>query len=155
VVCRHAGANAEHAFLAGLLHDVGFAALLFALATRKDRPELSEVWHHLDGVHELASKHLTKLWKLPLEISVVVGLHHRMHTSASARLAAVVNVADQLSGRFGASIVGPADADGNPLPADGVTLTEEHDSQSVLGLDEAKMSAILAEAETVVGLLSR
>jgi HD-like signal output (HDOD) protein len=154
VVCRHARVNAEHAFLCGLLHDVGFAALLFALAARKERPDLSEVWHHLDETHELASKHLTKLWKLPVEISVVVGMHHRVHTGATARIAAVINVADRLSGRFGASIVGPTDASGVPLPADGVTLSETHDSESVLQLDDAVLNAIVAEAETVVAHLA-
>lgn len=156
IVCRQARIAEEQAFLAGLLHDIGFAALLFALAAKKtsERPALAEIWHDLDSIHEEASKIVTKLWGMPHDLSLLVGHHHHLHTGTTSHNAAVINIAEQLTERFSANIVGPADAQGMPMPADRVTSVELDDSRSVLSLDDAAMQRIVSEASVVAEQLN-
>jgi HD-like signal output (HDOD) protein len=154
VVCRHARINEGNAFLCGLLHDIGFAAVLFAVANGTGaKPPLAELWPQLDAVHEQASKLVTKLWGLPTDLSVIVGHHHQVHTGATSRVAAVVAIADNLTEQFSAHIVGPPDPEGNSMPADSVAVLQVNDARSVLGLDDGLMARVVAEAGTVVSRL--
>jgi HD-like signal output (HDOD) protein len=153
LVCRHARVDEDHAFLCGLLHDIGFSALLFALGDpnrKTPAPPLLEVWAEIDAVHETASKVVTKLWGLPPEIAAIVANHHHVHTGASARIAAVVNIADSLTERFSANIVGPKGVDGVPLPACAISESEVDDSRSVLALTDPVMARISADAAALV-----
>lgn len=153
VVCRHARVDEDHAFLCGLLHDIGFSALLFTLsnpANKAPPPPLLEVWADIDAVHETASKVVTKLWGLPGEIAAIVGNHHHVHTGPSARAAAVVNIADWMSERFSANIVGPKGLDGVPLAACTISQSEVDDSRSVLGLNDPVMARIQSDAAALV-----
>lgn len=156
VVCRHARVDEEHAFLCGLLHDIGFSAVLFALASPGKNlasPPLLEVWADVDAIHETASKVVTKLWGLPSEIAAIVANHHHVHTGSSARVAAVVNIADSLSERFSANIVGPKGLDGVPLAACVISPSDVDDSRTVLGLTDPVMARILSDAAILVGQL--
>jgi HD-like signal output (HDOD) protein len=155
VVCRHARVNEGNAFLCGLLHDIGFAAIVFAVANGSGaKPPLAELWPELDAVHEQASKLVTKLWGLPTDLSVVVGHHHQLHTGASSRIAAVVAIADHLTARFSAQITGPPDPEGQALSADAVAAIQVDDARSVLGLDDGLMARIAADAAGVVSKLA-
>jgi len=82
IVCRHAKVEEEHAFLCGLLHDIGFAGLLFAVShvEAESSPPLLQLWPEIDQLHEKASRIITELWQLPPEIQEVVGHHHHLHT---------------------------------------------------------------------------
>jgi HD-like signal output (HDOD) protein len=136
------------------LHDIGFAAVLFAVANGTGaKPPLAELWPQLDAVHEQASKLVTKLWGLPTDLSVIVGHHHQVHTGATSRVAAVVAIADNLTEQFSAHIVGPPDPEGNSMPADSVAVLQVNDARSVLGLDDGLMARVVAEAGTVVSRL--
>ncbi len=156
VICRHARVSEENIFLCGLLHDIGFAAVLFSLAAKKpsDLPPLPEIWADIDAIHEEASKIITKLWRLPPELSIIVGHHHQVHTGPSSRTAAIVNLANALSERFGANIVGPPDSEGVLLPADTVTRSEFDDSRTLLGLDEAAIERIIKDASKIIQQVS-
>ena len=52
VVCRYARVVEEQAFLGALLHDVGFAALLYTVLgnERTNRPPLLELWPEIDAL---------------------------------------------------------------------------------------------------------
>lgn len=151
VVCRHARVNEENAFLAGLLHDIGFAGLLFALTQKKPAPPpLLEIWPELDALHESASKVMTKLWGIPQDLAVLVGNHHHTHTGSSSRIASVLNIADHLSAEFAANIVGPVDASGNPAPADAVGAVEQSDSRTLLSLDDRAMARIKEDSQMII-----
>lgn len=156
LVCRHARVDEDHAFLCGLLHDIGFSALLFAIAApnrKRPTPPLLEIWSDIDAVHETASKVVTKLWGLPSEIAAIVANHHHVHTGSSARIAAVVNIADSLTERFSANIVGPKGVDGVPLPACVISQSDVDDSRSVLALTDPVMARIGADAAALVAQL--
>src|SRR3954470_21390060 len=82
IVCKHAKIDEEHAFLCGLLHDIGFAGLLFAVSNfeAESSPPLIQIWGEIDVLHEQASRVITKLWNLPVELQELVGHHHHLHT---------------------------------------------------------------------------
>ena len=83
IVCKHAKIDEENAFLCGLLHDIGFAGLLFAVSNieAEDSPPLIQLWPDIDALHEQASRLVTQLWQLPKEMQEVVGHHHHLHTA--------------------------------------------------------------------------
>ncbi len=152
IVCRHAKIEEEHAFLCGLLHDIGFAGLLFAIShvEAEASPSLLQLWPEIDALHEQASRLITELWKLPLDLQEVVGHHHHLHTGETSRVAAAINLADQLSERFGASVVGPVDDAGNLLRGDLVDDFDLEVSRAELCLSEEAMTRIIDEAEVTV-----
>ncbi|MEM1413311.1 MAG: HDOD domain-containing protein [Myxococcota bacterium] len=70
-------AKTEHVFLVGLLHDVGVAALVAALADGElPTGSLEEAAPVFDIAHEEAGRLLTRIWRLPAELQVTVGQHH-------------------------------------------------------------------------------
>jgi hypothetical protein len=127
--------------------------VLFAVANATGAKPPPDLWPELDGLHEQASKLVTKLWGLPTDLSVIVGHHRQLHTGGTSRTAAVVAIADNLTEHFSAHIVGPPDPDGNSMPADKVAQLQVSDARSVLGLDDGLMARITAEAGTVVSTL--
>jgi HD-like signal output (HDOD) protein len=152
IICRHARVDEEHAFLCGLLHDIGFAGLLFAVSNveAEASPPLLQLWPDIDRLHERASRIVTELWQLPVEIQEVVGHHHHLHTGETSRVAAAINLADQLSERFGASVVGPVDEAGTLLIGDAVDEIDLEVSRSELNLSEHALQRVIEEAESTV-----
>ena len=152
IVCKHAKIDEENAFLCGLLHDIGFAGLLFAVSNieAEDSPPLIQLWPDIDALHEQASRLVTQLWQLPLDMQEVVGHHHHLHTGETSRIAAAINIADQLSERFGASVVGPVDANGNLVKGDIVDEFDLEVSRAELKLSDAAMDRIVEDAEATV-----
>jgi HD-like signal output (HDOD) protein len=152
IVCKHAKIDEENAFLCGLLHDIGFAGLLFAVSNieAEDSPPLIQLWPDIDALHEQASRLVTQLWQLPLDMQEVVGHHHHLHTGETSRIAAAINIADQLSERFGASVVGPVDANGNLIKGDMVDEFDLEVSRAELKLSDATMDRIVEDAEATV-----
>lgn len=152
IVCKHAKIDEEHAFLCGLLHDIGFAGLLFAVSNieAESSPPLVQLWHEIDTMHERASRIITELWSLPIEIQELVGHHHHLHTGETSRVAAAIHLADRLSEQFGASVVGPLDDQGALLPGDAVDDFDLEVSRAELGLDDRTLQRIVDEAESTV-----
>jgi HD-like signal output (HDOD) protein len=152
IVCKHAKIDEESAFLCGLLHDIGFAGLLFAVSNieAEDSPPLIQLWPDIDALHEQASRLVTQLWQLPKDMQEVVGHHHHLHTGGTSRVAAAINIADQLSERFGASVVGPVDANGNLVKGDLVDEFDLEVSRAELNLSDAAMERIIEDAEATV-----
>jgi HD-like signal output (HDOD) protein len=152
IVCKHAKIDEENSFLCGLLHDIGFAGLLFAVSNieAEDSPPLIQLWPDIDALHEQASRLVTQLWQLPKDMQEVVGHHHHLHTGGTSRVAAAINIADQLSERFGASVVGPVDAEGNLVKGDLVDEFDLEVSRAELHLSDAAMERIIEDAEATV-----
>lgn len=151
IVCRRAAIDADLAFICGLLHDIGFAGLLLAVAHTEgqDAPPLALLWKDVDRLHERASLLLTERWGLPPIVSEVVGHHHHLHTGANATLAAAVQLADHLTQHFGATIMGPLSS-GLPLPGDTVEPFDVETACGELGIDQAAMKLVIADAERTV-----
>jgi putative nucleotidyltransferase with HDIG domain len=118
ILAKRAGQDPENAFLCGLLHDIGIAAILIVLGERAkseaalDGKVLEEV---VRQTHEEVSRMLVRLWKLPDEVSEVVAHHHSAaDLGAAPSLSAVVVIADALAAKFKFSVdFGAGTCDGN------------------------------------------
>ncbi len=152
IVARHARATEDQAFLGALLHDVGYAALILSVIRKKDAlaPPLVELWPEIDALHEQASRAVTKLWGLSGELSLLVGSHHQEHTSNSSRTAAIITIADSMTSRFEANILGPLGPDGTALPACAISPASVAESRALLGLPEDELDRIEAEARPIL-----
>ncbi|MDP1634115.1 MAG: HDOD domain-containing protein, partial [Gallionellaceae bacterium] len=98
--------EAESAFTAGLLHDIGRIALLsvdperFAavLAARKEHPDLSAAEAALLGfTHAEFGARLLERWRLPGSLIRAVEFHHQPDTAPTAPLTDLIYIADQLA----------------------------------------------------------
>jgi len=152
-LCRRSSLEAEHAFLCGLLHDVGIAACLLALC---DDPRAGTVpFEALGGVieevHEEASGVVTRLWNLPAEIQRVVASHHGLGGgSAPDPVNALLVVAEHLAGEVGAAASGPGDRSGAPAAPPGLFEA----ACGALRLDLATVAAARDEAAEIMGKLA-
>jgi putative nucleotidyltransferase with HDIG domain len=151
IVCRRAAIDADLAFICGLLHDIGFAGLLLAVAHMEGQaaPRLQLLWKDVDRLHERASLMLTERWGLPPVVSEVVGHHHHLHTGPFASLAAAVQLSDHLTQHFGATIMGPL-VSFVPMPGDTVDVFDVETACAELGIDQAALKLIIADAERTV-----
>jgi len=118
LVARQTAVDAEYAFLCGLLHDVGVSASLILLAAdpASKRPTVEQIWPALPWIHEDLSGQVVKLWKLPPEVAMVVGQHHRIHIDGHPHPAiAVMRVAEGLAEELGHGLTRPDLAGGHPF----------------------------------------
>jgi HD-like signal output (HDOD) protein len=99
---------AEHTFMCGLLHDVGMAASLIALADvarGASPPPVELALPAVQEVHTQAGAHLTQMWRLPPEVRLVIENHHlRGGRDVGAPPVAAVAIADFLVTQEGVSI---------------------------------------------------
>jgi putative nucleotidyltransferase with HDIG domain len=164
-VCRRTSVESEHAFLCGLLHDVGFAASLLALAEDPTwrRAAFEDLKPVLDEVHEEASGLLARLWKLPENIQRMVATHHEPAPGGKNEpVNATLVVAEQLVWEAGAGLE-PPPPDAAPLsmttpepPSDGVDVNWSgvvDEARKVLRLDDLGLAAARAEAFQLVEAL--
>ena len=105
LVCSATTVDPEYAFLCGLLHDLGTAGALLALAQLgRGKPpwSLLELWPAIDPMHPELSALIAKLWKLPPEIEDVLRCHHSLDAKGPALgLSCIVMVAEQMATDLG------------------------------------------------------
>lgn len=98
-VATSANVPAEHAFLCGLLHDVGIAGTLIALSETNENLPVMSLLEAIDGMHEQAGGLMAKNWRLSPEIVSVIEQHHRFDPNRSEvpLLTAVLCVAEHMA----------------------------------------------------------
>jgi HD-like signal output (HDOD) protein len=161
-VCRRTLVDAEYAFLCGLLHDVGIAGILLALAEdpRWKGVSFEELTPVLEEVHAEASGILCRVWKLAEAIQDVVANHHDVTVDGRAEpVRAALVVAEQLVWEAGAGMLPPPE-DADPMspampepPLEGLDanwtgVVEE--ARKVLNIDALAFCAARAEAFEIV-----
>ncbi len=177
LVCRYTPIDGEFAFLAGLLHDVGIAGTLIALAERKGKggrklapPDLLVIWPAVERVHGRAGEIMAKHWQLPSDIRLAITMHHQVLCDGHPHpLAATVALANALAHAEGAGLVPaadeqePADGDGTATTADWMSAhaTLDHSSdktleraREALGIDARVRDLIAGESRGVLEKLA-
>lgn len=143
----------EYAFLCGLLHDVGIAAALILLGEDKrtasgiDPMMLAMA---LQQCHQEASAVVARIWKLPMDVQLVLGHHHDVVIEGHAHpLAAVVAVAEELTRDFGMGVViGGQHCDNT---SDHALMHARH----AVGFDKQRMDKVRDEARKLIATLER
>lgn len=133
----------ETAFLAGLLHDIGRVVVLRGIVTLRQRdPKGFQVPEHTvaeftDALHCRIGAALCEAWNIPAELREAIAKHHEVALSEPKdALAAVVQVADLMAAKVGASL--------HPDP--GIRLIDRP-SFVGLGLDDVKVASLLVDLE--------
>jgi len=157
-ICRRTALDAEYAFLIGLLHDVGFAGCLLALA---EDPYWKGITFEqfapvLDELHEEASALLTRMWKLPDPIQQSVAHHHDVVVGGKPQpINAALILAEQLCWEAGLGMLPPPeDADPYAMampepPLEGIDANWTgvvQEAAKALKMDELAVCAARAEA---------
>ncbi len=103
LVAQQTSIPLDYAFLCGLLHDVGAAAILLLLGEHTpghakepplDQEILAEV---MDETHAETSAMISRLWKLPGDLQLVLEHHHKVTAGGYAHpTAAVIALAQKL-----------------------------------------------------------
>jgi putative nucleotidyltransferase with HDIG domain len=109
-IAARAGIAAEHAFLCGLLHDVGISGTLIALVEGESKvPDLATLLAAVDGMHTQAGGMIAKLWGLSPAIASVIAQHHpsAAEQAGAPALTAVLCIAERFADECGYSIVEP------------------------------------------------
>lgn len=105
LVCRHAAFGEEHAFLCGLLHDCGIAAVLMVLGeTRRGArpPPIEDAMPAAVEIHEEVGAMLCRHWKLPPDVELVVANHHSCTIDGHVHpLTAAIAIAEGLATEAG------------------------------------------------------
>jgi putative nucleotidyltransferase with HDIG domain len=123
----------EHAFMFGLLHDVGVASAAYLVGTRVP---FAVAWPTILDAHAEAGKVLCRAWKLPAEIEVVVAYHHGARVGGTLHPGAcLVGVAEWIASDLGFGLDGAA----QPLRPE----TELR----ILGIDDVTIAAVTVDAK--------
>ena len=114
-IAKKARMNADEAFLAGLLHDVGIPTLIHALVEIEPRVtsfrEIDGLLALLHPRHAEVGARLAAAWAMPPRLIEAIGYHHEPHLARSdGRNALILRLADELAGDETAPLEIPAHA---------------------------------------------
>lgn len=150
------GVPPEHAFLGGLLHDVGIAGSLIALGDvpKQHTPaKLSSVWHLLDEVQGEAGAVMAKAWDLPKPLAEAIAEHHAVSDAANP-LTAALCVAESIANGLGYGIIPQSKQRTDRVAAVGEPELIDHQSDNVvnramgkLGISPQRLHELTAEVK--------
>lgn len=156
-IARFVSFEADHAFLCGLLHDVGLSAALVALGDAVLGQKLRSVvdlWPALAALHETVGGSVATVWRLPPDVAMVIRLHHALKVGDVVHpVAAIVVLAESIAAEHGFGLVPPPrNFGGPPLLFGRHRIDEPSFSQALLakaalGLDdrEPELAAVCDE----------
>jgi HD-like signal output (HDOD) protein len=105
LICRQTSLFDEYAYLCGLLHDVGIAACMIALADQPRGVQTTSfdwAWPVIRDLHGEVLERMLKLWDLPDELRLVLTHHVRRGVTGRGHpLAAVTQVGEVMAARLG------------------------------------------------------
>jgi putative nucleotidyltransferase with HDIG domain len=102
VVCEQLAIPSEHAFVCGLLHDLGRPIIVGVLTKMRESLSPGEVQQVVDAVHARGGSEVALRWGLPKLVADVCRYHHRDATdSGYSQFANIVAVADRIARHLG------------------------------------------------------
>lgn len=171
IVCKYTSLEAEFAFMAGLMHDVGIAGTLLALSDskgkRKTPPDLISIWPAVDRVHQRAGELMAKHWQLPADIQLAISAHHQVMLQGFAHpLSSAVAVANELTHELGVGVIPKDGANLEAMSEDEADCVRSHTSvdrtgektlehaREALRLDDKMLQLIREEGAKAIEMLS-
>jgi HD-like signal output (HDOD) protein len=145
LVATKTNVPSDHAFLSGLVHDIGIAAMLVVIAQNKlaAKADVSHVMEVVRAGHQETSGLIARLWKLPRELENVLARHHdRDLLGTPDPLLSVLIIAEHFAHALSAD--GPGQTD---KPVGDSQIAQ---ASSVLGLSRTQREALQAEASLLV-----
>jgi HD-like signal output (HDOD) protein len=143
----------DYAFLCGLLHDVGGAAVLLLLGERGNTDEalpadvLADVF---SAAHADASQVVAKIWRLPDDLQLVLQHHHDVTIGGySHPTAAVIALAERLVAEEGPTAGYPV------APWDFTPKSSLRAAEQALQINEASLEKLRKRTGELLGELSR
>jgi putative nucleotidyltransferase with HDIG domain len=156
IMCEYTGLESEYAFLCGLLHDVGFAGILVALADdtgTDERTNVTPLWSALDAIHESTGGLMARIWDLPTEVLWVISRHHAVLEEEGEILPMIATI--ELSESIADNLGYQLQMGNRPIPDGGMERREARQhARRILGLDDATMLRIKEKSRTVIQGLS-
>jgi HD-like signal output (HDOD) protein len=155
LVAQQTSIPLDYAFLCGLLHDVGAAAILLLLGERTPgQPQegaltdevLAQV---MEDIHAESSQLIAKIWKLPGDLQIVLAHHHTVTCGGYAHpTAAVIALAQKLVLEEGprTGLVAP--------PWDETPLSGLMAAEAALGLENNAFEKLRKKAEPILADLA-
>lgn len=130
IISRETALYDEHAFLCGLLHDVGIAASLIAFADGLKKgepaPEFSRIWPAIAAAHEEAGGTLATLWGLPPELGYTFSHHHHFMVGKYPHpTAAVIELSNSIAEDLGCGFHGETAPAYVSMPETGLGLSHD------------------------------
>jgi HD-like signal output (HDOD) protein len=154
LVAQQTSIPLDYAFLCGLLHDVGAAAILLLLGERQaGQPQdtlppevLAQV---MEETHAEASALISKIWKLPGDLQLVLEHHHSVTSGGYAHpTASVIALAQKLMLEEGPRV-------GWPMPEwDETPLSGLMAAEAALSLDNNAFEKLRKKAEPMLSDLA-
>jgi putative nucleotidyltransferase with HDIG domain len=150
-LAREARIASDHAFLCGLLHDVGLTGTLIALSEGTEHPPpIGTLWPALDKVHTEAGHMMAQLWKLSPDVCEVIKAHHQLPNQGhfTDAVVALISLAEALGNEIGWGVVSRDDPSVGNDPPDVNPRERLMQSATRLKLDQ-KMDVLRTHAEKV------
>ncbi|HWI55498.1 MAG TPA: HDOD domain-containing protein [Desulfobacteria bacterium] len=146
----------EHAFIAGLIHDIGKIVLntflkeqfkvVLNLVETENIPFMEAEKHVLGYDHASVGAIVAESWNLPPVLTEAIALHHSPHeATTNPTLTSIIHVADALSMSIGAGLGG----DGMYYPFDGFALEQLNLTSDILEETVAAMTESIALDEAM------
>jgi HD-like signal output (HDOD) protein len=135
-LAKEARIAGDHAFLCGLLHDIGMTGALIALHEGNPKPPpIETIMPALDTMHVEASSAMAKLWGLSQEVCNALRFHHHApnqgHTSDA--VVALITLAEGLGNQAGFGV--SAETEPGPQTVDIVSQERMMQAAARLKLD--------------------
>lgn len=102
LVCERLGIPSGHAFVCGLLHDIGRPIILGLLTKTREELSPADTQILVDAAHARVGAEVATRWQLPALVAEVCKNHHRDPTVAGySQFANMVTVADRIALHLG------------------------------------------------------
>jgi HD-like signal output (HDOD) protein len=140
MVARSLEADADFAFMLGLMHETGLIAALTVLSEQRGQPLNPDVIGSVRAIHGEAGGFVADIWKLPAPLRDAIANHHQRPTAPGP---AVLAIAEHLADRLGLGLPG-FDDDGRIERLEGAL--------KVFAIDEKWLERLLGDGKRIVEL---